>query len=87
MYQADEVFVRHMPFGSPVRDSVGLEYSLRAGEIHVSYPPSYGASFPIGQYPASYETAPPNEITRERVALWRALSEQADQAATAALEH
>jgi hypothetical protein len=74
MYPADDVFVRHMPFGSTLRDSVGLEYSLRAGEIHVSYPPSYGASFPIGEFPASYYTAPPNDITRERVALWRALA-------------
>jgi hypothetical protein len=69
MYKAADVSVRHMT----LRDSVGLEYSVRGGEIYVSYPPSYGASFPIGEYPSSYETAPPNEITRERVALWRAL--------------
>jgi hypothetical protein len=83
MYPARDVFVRNMT----LRDSVGLEYSLRAGEIHVSYPPSYGASFPIGEYPASYETTPPNDITRERAALWRALKEQAEQAAVAASEH
>jgi hypothetical protein len=83
MYPTDDVFVRHMT----LRDSVGLEYSLRAGEIYVSYPPGYGAAFPIGDYPRAYETAPPNDITRERVALWRALREQAEQAAAAASEH
>ena len=76
MYPTGDVFVRHM---APRRDSVGLEYSVRGGEIYVSYPPSYGAAFPIGEYPSSYETAPPNAITRERVALWRALlSEQTE---------
>jgi hypothetical protein len=82
MYPAGDVFVRDMT----LRDSVGLEFSVRSGEIHVSYPPSYGAAFPIGDYPPSYNTAPPNEITRERVALWRALTEQAEQAAIAASE-
>jgi hypothetical protein len=82
MYPAGDVFVRDMT----LRDSVGLEYSLRGGDIHVSYPPAYGAAFPIGDYPPSYDTAPPNDITRERVALWRALIEQAEQAAVAALE-
>jgi hypothetical protein len=82
MYPAGDVFVRDMT----LRDSVGLEYSLRGGDIHVSYPPAYGAAFPIGDYPPSYYTAPPNDITRERVALWRALIEQAEQAAVAALE-
>ena len=82
MYPADDVFVLNMA----LRDSVGLEYSLRGGDIHVSYPPAYGAAFPIGEYPPSYNTAPPNEITRERAALWRALIEQAEQAADAALE-
>jgi len=56
-----------------VRDRVGLEYSVRGGQIHVSYPPHYGAAFPIGDYPASYETDPPNAITAERAALWREL--------------
>lgn len=87
MYPTHEVFVKNMPLGTTIRDSVGLEYSIRTGEIHVSYPPNYGASFPIGDYPASYETAPPNAITRERVALWRALIEQTEQAAIAASEH
>jgi hypothetical protein len=84
MYPTDDVFVRHMT--TSLRDSVGLEFSVRGGEIHVSYPPAYGAAFPIGDYPPSYNTAPPNAITRERAALWRALLEQAEQAAVAASE-
>jgi hypothetical protein len=55
------------------RDSVGLEFSVRDGQIHVSYPPAYGAAFSIGPVPASYLTDPPNAITRERVALWQGL--------------
>jgi hypothetical protein len=91
MYPAGDVFVRNMtdePSSAPttLRDSVGLEYSLRGGEIYVSYPPAYGAAFPIGDYPSSYDTAPPNAITRERVAIWHALAELAAQAATAAPE-
>ena len=59
-----------------LRDKVHLEYSLRGGQIYVTYPPSYTGGFPIGEYPASYETDPPNEITRERVAIWRELRSQ-----------
>jgi hypothetical protein len=60
------------------RDRVGLEYSVRGGQILVSYPPGYGAAFPIGDYPASYETDPPNAITAERVAIWRELLSRAE---------
>lgn len=56
-----------------LRDRVHLEYSLRGNQIYVTYPPSYTGGFPIGEYPAWYETDPPNEITRERVAIWREL--------------
>jgi hypothetical protein len=60
-----------------LRDRVNLEYSLRGGQIYVTYPPSYTGGFPIGEYPASYETDPPNEITRERVAIWHQLKRSA----------
>jgi hypothetical protein len=59
-----------------LRDRVQLEYSMRGGQIYVTYPPSYTGGFPIGEYPAWYETDPPNDITRERVAIWRELRNQ-----------
>ncbi len=55
------------------RDSVGLEFSVRDGQIYVSYPPAYGAAFAIGPIPESYLTDPPNAITGERVAIWQGL--------------
>lgn len=58
-------------------DSVRLGYTAHAGQIFVHYPKTfpdgrhgYGAGFPIGPIPDRYRTAPPNEITAERVALW-----------------
>ncbi len=58
-------------------DSVGLGYTARAGHIFVHYPTTgpdgsrdYGSGFPIGPIPEHYRTAPPSEITAERVALW-----------------
>ncbi len=56
-----------------MRDRAQLEYTLRGGQIYVTYPPSYTGGFPIGDVPPWYETNPPNEITRERVALWQEL--------------
>ena len=61
-------------------DSVGLSYSVRDGQIYVSYPvgraavePLHRMGFPIGTLPPAYLTDPPNAITAERVALWAAL--------------
>jgi len=61
-------------------DSVGLGYAAREGAIWVSYPARlptgespYGAGFPVGAIPPAYWSDPPNAVTAERVALWRAL--------------
>lgn len=67
-------------------DSAGLGYSVNRGEVFVHYPrrdpmyahrgsPRYGAGFPIGPIPDWYWTDPPNDITRERVAIWADLLE------------
>ena len=62
------------------RDSAGLTYSCRGGEIWVHYPArgstvpgSNDPGWPIGPIPAFYATHPPNAITAERVRLWRSL--------------
>jgi hypothetical protein len=52
-----------------LRDRVQLEYTLRGGQIYVTYPPTYTGGFPV-DYPSWYETDPPNDITRERVGIW-----------------
>ena len=60
-------------------DSTGLRYTVRDGQLHVSYPHraaghgGYGSSFAVGPIPPTYWTAAPNAITRERVALWAVL--------------
>ena len=61
-------------------DSVGLSYTVRDGQIYVSYPSgraavdsARGTGFPIGPIPPAYWVDPPNAITAERVALWAAL--------------
>jgi hypothetical protein len=60
-------------------DSTGLRYTVRDGQLHVSYPHRdaghgvYGSGFAVGPIPPTYWTAPPNAITRERAALWAAL--------------
>lgn len=60
-------------------DSTGLRYTVREGQLYVSYPHRddghgiYGSGFPVGPIPAVYWTAAPNAITRERVALWAAM--------------
>jgi hypothetical protein len=73
-------------------DSVGLGFSARGSRIIVHYPVrdpgrgesgggggarGYGPGFDIGPIPEIYWTDAPNEITRERVAIWRALLEGA----------
>jgi len=61
-------------------DSVGLGYTAVAGQVLVHYPRraadgsrEYGAGFPIGDIPSWYWTDPPNDITAERITLWREL--------------
>lgn len=63
-----------------VFDAVGLGYTVRDGQLYVSYPRrradggiAYGSGFPIGPVPATYWTDAPNVITAERVALWAVL--------------
>lgn len=66
-------------------DSVGLGYSAaNDGEIRVHYPrkdKETGEVFPgeggilSFRVPEHYWTDPPNEATRERVAIWRQLLE------------
>lgn len=65
-------------------DSLGLAYAARGGRILVLYPAHdpgrdgscrYGTGFDIGPIPSSYWSDPPNEITRERSRIWRALLE------------
>lgn len=65
-------------------DSLGLGYTVRGSRIFVHYPvresgpegtTGFGHGFDIGPIPESYWTDAPNEITRERVAIWRALLE------------
>jgi hypothetical protein len=57
-------------------DSTGLRYTVRHGQLYVSYPHrnaghgGHGTGFAIGPIPPAYRTSAPNEITRERVALW-----------------
>lgn len=67
-------------------DAVGLAYEARGGRITVHYPLHdaagggwlrYGTGFDTGPIPESYWTDPPNEITRQRVAIWRTLLEGA----------
>jgi hypothetical protein len=63
-------------------DSVSLGFTMQRGNVHVHYPkrdprtkaltyPPVG--FDIGPIPDNYWTSPPNEITAERVGIWRAL--------------
>lgn len=65
-----------------VADSVGLAYTASGGRIIVHYPvpepdrkpgSRYGTGFDIGPIPESYWRDPPNEMTRERAAIWRKL--------------
>jgi hypothetical protein len=67
---------------APVRDpaarvdSTGLQYTVRQGRLYVSYPHrnaghgAYGTGFAVGCIPTTYWTNAPNDITRERAALW-----------------
>ena len=66
-------------------DSLGLAYEARGGRIFVHYPlhgaehsagSRYGTGFDLGPIPSSYWNDPPNDITRERVELWRTLLER-----------
>jgi hypothetical protein len=61
-------------------DAVGLGYSVRGGQLHVSYPQRgsdgeavYGIGFALGPLPPANWTEPPNAVTAARVALWTAL--------------
>ena len=60
-------------------DSTGLRYTVRHGQLYVSYPHrdhgqgSWGTGFAIGPIPPTYWTDAPNAVTRERAALWRDL--------------
>ena len=60
-------------------DSTGLCYTLRDGQLYVSYPHrsdgdvAYGTGFVVGPVPPMYWTDPPNAITRERAGLWAVL--------------
>lgn len=63
-------------------DSVGLGYSVERGELRVHYPrrdPATGKLLPGEggilwlEIPAHYWTSPPNDITRERVEIWKQL--------------
>jgi hypothetical protein len=75
---------------APRVDSMGLAYAARGGRILVSYPAHdpgregsgrYDSGFDIGPIPPSYWNDPPNEVTRERAGIWRALLES-DSAAS-----
>ncbi len=59
-------------------DSTGLGYTVDAERkrIRVHYPVKgeFGAGIEIGDIPKSYFTDPPNEITRERAAIWKGLA-------------
>lgn len=67
-----------------ILDSVGLGHSARGGVLFVHYPyrrdgkeTGYGPPFQVAPIPASYWMEPPNEITRERVAIWMRLLDDA----------
>ena len=70
-------------------DAMGLAFTAHGGRIIVHYPvhdterggaPGYAPGSDIGPIPESYWTDPPNEITRQRVALWRTLLERSPTA-------
>jgi hypothetical protein len=60
-------------------DSAGLGHEVVNGRICVRYLGKegvYGAPMPAAEIPEWYWTSPPNDITAERVGIWRQLREE-----------